>query len=229
MAAAAAAAATPDNVPVYRTKAPPAITLNYTMRQGNLSGVGALRWRPSATGYEARLEGKVLGFNILSWVSEGVIDAAGLAPVRFTDQRRNKAALAANFQRGAGKITYSGSPAEFPLLKGSQDRLSWVLQVAAIAEADPQRLAPGAKMVMFVSGARGDADVWSFQVQGVSDVAVGETPTRAIKLLREPRKPHDTKVEVWLAPSLHHLPVRARLSNEGSALELLLQSSQPSP
>jgi hypothetical protein len=48
-----------------------------------------------------------------------------------------------------------------------------------------------------------------------------------IKLLREPRKPRDTKVEAWLAPSLNYLPAKARLSSEGSALDLTLQSAQP--
>jgi hypothetical protein len=76
-------------------------------------------------------------------------------------------------------------------------------------------------------GARGDAGVWAFQVQGTEDVAVGDTRMPTIKLQREPRKPHDTKVEAWLAPSLHYLPVKARLSNDGSALDLTMQRAQP--
>lgn len=224
---AAAAAAVPESVPTYRTTAPPSATLNYTLRYGNVSGNGSMTWQHSAAGYSMKLDGKVLGFNILTWASEGAIDAHGLAPTRFTDQRRNKAPIAANFQRGAGKITYSGNPTEYPLLKGSQDRLSWMMQVAAIGEAEPKRLVPGQKLSMFVSGARGDADVWTFQVLGMNDVPVGESQVKAIKLLREPRKQHDTKVEVWLAPSMHHMPVRARLSSDGSTLELLLQGTSP--
>jgi hypothetical protein len=216
-----------DELPLYRTQIPPAITLNYEMRRGALSGTGELQWRPTSNGYEARLQGRLAGFNILTWASQGGFDAAGIAPVRYTDQRRSKAALAANFQRDAGKISFSGTPTEYPLLQGSQDRLSWMIQIAAIASADPKRLAPGARLAMYVVGARGDAEVWSFQVRGPEDVATGETSMHAIKLIREPRKPHDTRVEVWLAPSLHHLPVRARLSGDGSALELVLQTSQP--
>ena len=216
-----------DELPLYRTRMPPAITLHYEMRRGALSGTGELQWRPTSGGYEARLQGRMAGFNILTWASQGGFDAAGIAPVRYTDQRRNKAALAANFQREAGKISFSGDATEYPLLQGSQDRLSWMIQIAAIASADPKRLAPGARVAMYVVGARGDADVWWFQVRGPETVATGETHVPAIKLIREPRKPHDTRVEVWLAPSLHHLPVRARLSGDGSALEFVLQSSQP--
>ena len=47
---------------------------------------------------------------------------------------------------------------------------------------------------------------------------------KALKLVREPRKPHDTGVEVWLDPTRQHLPARARLSDGGrDALDLLLQ------
>ncbi len=221
------AAPAQDELPQYPTQIPPAMTLHYHMYRGALRGSGELKWSPNAQGYVARLEGRLAGFSILTWVSQGGFDAAGLAPQRYTDKRRGKSELAANFQRGAGKITFSGSSTEYPLLPGSQDRMSWMIQIAAIASADPKRLATGARLAMYVAGARGDAEVWAFTVQGPEDVATGDTPVQAIKLMREPRKPHDTRVEVWLAPSLHYLPVRARLTSEGSALELLMQSAQP--
>ncbi len=221
------ASAAQDELPQYRTQIPPAMTLHYHMHRGALRGTGELAWRPSAKGYVARLDGRMAGFSILSWVSEGGFDAAGLAPLRYTDKRRGKGELAANFQRGAGKITFSGPSTEYPLLPGAQDRMSWMIQIAAIASADPKRLVPGARLAMYVVGARGDADVWAFRVQGVEEVATGDSPVQAIKLVREPRKTHDTRVEVWLAPSLHYLPARARLTSEGSALELLMQTAEP--
>ena len=221
------ASAAQDELPQYRTQIPPAMTLHYHMHRGALRGAGELTWRPGAKDYVARLDGRIAGFSILTWVSQGGFDAAGLAPLRYTDKRRGKSELAANFQRDAGKITFSGPSTEYPLLPGSQDRMSWMIQIAAIASADAKRLATGARLAMYVVGARGDAEVWAFKVQGTEEVATGDGPVQAIKLVREPRKPHDTRVEVWLAPSLHYLPVRARLINEGSALELLMQTAQP--
>ncbi len=221
------AATAQDDVPVYRTQIPPAMTLNYEMRRGSWSGTGELQWSPTPKGYQARLEGRMAGFSILTWASQGGFDAAGLAPVRYTDQRRGKGMKAANFQRSAGKISFSGPSTEYPLLQGAQDRLSWMIQIAAIASADPKRVASGARISMYVVGARGDADVWTFRVQGIEDVKTGDGTVRAIKLLREQRKPYDTRVEVWLAPGLHHLPVRARLTSDDSPLELLLQTAHP--
>lgn len=218
---------TQNDVPVYRTKLPPAMTLGYELTYGRWTGNGELVWRPQGTSYEARLEARVVGMKIITLASQGGIDNAGIAPVRYTDQRRGRGEQAANFQRKAGKITFSGNPAEFPLLQGSQDRLSWMLQLAAIALAEPKRVATGSRVVLHVVGARGDSDVWAFQVTGTEEVSTPDGAVQTVKLLREPRKPHDTRVEVWLAPSLHYLPVRAKQTTENSHWDLRLQSSHP--
>lgn len=227
--AAAAAPATPAaataEVPVYRTVMPPPVTLSYRLRKSGWSGSGDLSWQPQGGRYQARLEGRVAGFKVMTWSSTGLLDAAGIAPVRFTDERRGKNAQTANFQRSSGRITYSGPANEFALVPGAQDRLSWMIQVAAIALGDPHRMAKGERISLFVSGARADADVWSFVSQGVDNVATSGGPCPAVRLLREPRKPRDTRVEVWLDPARHYLPVRARLTNvqENDSLELLLE------
>jgi len=138
--------------------------------------------------------------------------------------------MAANFQRSAGKITYSGPSNEYNLVPGTQDRLTWMVQIGAIAAADPKGVAAGKRVSMYVTGARGDADVWTFQAIGVENVPIGGVSVSAIKLVREPRKVNDTLVEVWLDPQLHHLPVRARMTNqpEGETFELLRRPSDPS-
>lgn len=215
-----------NDVPVYRTRMPPAATLSYELTYGRWTGSGELIWRPGAQGYEARLEGRVAMMKIITLVSRGAVDAAGLAPTRYTDQRRGRHEQAANFQREAGKISFSGHAVEYPLLQGSQDRLSWMVQLAAIALAEPRRVGPGGRVVMHVVGARGDSDLWAFHVEGQEDVATPEGKVPAVKLVREPRKPHDTRVEVWLAPSLNYLPVRARQTTEISSWDLQLRSAQ---
>lgn len=224
-----AAAAAGNAPPSYSTKIPAPVTLHYTMQRGAWSGTGELVWHPAGDRYRAHLEGRVAGFKVMTWNSEGAFDAAGIAPVRFTDVRRGKSMLAANFQRAAARITYSGTTEEHVLLPGAQDRLSWMVQIGAIASADPQRVAAGKRVSMLVSGARGDADVWTFQGAGTESVATGNGTVVAVKMLREPRKPRDTRVEVWLDPRQNYLPVRARLSStDGDALELLQRAVDPS-
>ncbi|MDZ5461639.1 DUF3108 domain-containing protein, partial [Azohydromonas lata] len=217
--------------PVYATELPPPVLRRYRLERGLLWGTGVLRWQPGAGQYAASLTGDVAGINVLDWRSQGVLDSAGIAPERYEVRRRGRDAQAANFQRDAGKLTFSGPTTEFPLLAGAQDRLSVLLQIPAIVAADPRRFVAGASVRVFVTGSRADADVWTFKVEGEQTVEGPTGPLRTLKLSREPRKQYDTRVEFWLDPLSHYLPVRARLSTAGGgeALELVLESEERLP
>lgn len=217
---------TGGEVPVYATRMPAAATLRYDLRRGAIGGEGTLDWRPGPEGYEMSIEGQVFGISVLSWRSRGAFDSAGIAPERFVDSRRGRDVRAANFQREAGKITFSGSEVSYPLVGGAQDRLSWMVQLAAVLEADQARRAAGEKVSMFVAGARGDGDVWTFSVMGEEELKLpGLLVPRALALRREPRKPFDTQVEVWLDPARQHLPARMRLTQlpAGDSTEFILR------
>ncbi|WP_341890765.1 DUF3108 domain-containing protein [Variovorax sp. YR752] len=214
--------------PLYPTRLPPPVMLRYELRRGHLSGSGDLLWRPDGDRYELRLQGSVVGVNVLTQVSGGALDANGLAPLRFTDQRARRAAVAANFEREAGRIRFSGPSHEVPWQPGVQDRLSWMVQLAAVAAAEPARLAEGERIVLQVVGARGDASLWAFRSEGAETLMLFSERIETVKLLREPRSAHDTRVEVWLDPARHHLPVRATLgSGEDDRLELRLREMLP--
>jgi hypothetical protein len=198
------------------------------LHKGFLSGSGELTWKPAADRYEVRLEGSIAGVNLLTQTSIGAFDANGLAPLRYTDTRSRRGANAANFQRDKGKITYSGPQVEYPLVPGVQDRVSWMIQIGAILNADPKLAATDGKISMFISGASGDADVWVFRYVGAETISNDSGPLRTVKFTREPRKAYDRSVEVWLAPAKHHLPVRARFTANagGEVFELLLRDNQ---
>lgn len=226
VSAAAPTATGGDGPPVYATQLPPAAHLSYELRRGLLSGQGEMIWRPGADGYELQIEGIAFGMPLLGWVSRGGFDAAGLAPLRFVDRRRGRDVRAANFQRDKGLITWSAVAAEAALAAGAQDRLSWMVQLAGVMAADPARHEPGAQVVMQVAGARGDVDLWTFTVLRRESVdVVGTRVPDTLLLRREPRKPFDTQVEVWLDPARHHLPARLKLSiaGGGDSLEFLLK------
>lgn len=216
------------NPPSYPTRIPPAVTLSYDLQRGRFSGSGELRWLPDPERYELSLATRLAGLTVLAQHSQGGFDAAGLAPQRFTDRRARRPAQAANFERAAGKVMFSGTSLTLPLRAGVQDRLSWMIQLAAIAAADPQRRAPGAETVLEVVGARGDGGPWLFRCIGAEPLASPAGTIDALHYVREPRAPHDTAVEVWLDPALHHLPVRATIRNgaEGEALELRLREAR---
>jgi len=215
--------------PVYRTHLPPSVTLHYQVRRGVLRGTGTIRWEASGDRYRLALEAQAAGIALLRQTSEGGIDASGLAPVRFLDQRARRSAVAANFRRDDGRITFSGSAVEWPLLPGSQDRLSWMIQLAGIAAAEPEQLVDGGHIAMVVVGARGDASVWTLRYAGRETIETAAGSVQAVKLLREGRSAYDTSAEIWLDPERSHLPVRATLRNSTGASEydLLLERIDP--
>ncbi|HWH82233.1 MAG TPA: DUF3108 domain-containing protein, partial [Burkholderiaceae bacterium] len=214
-----------EAIPSYRTKLPPPMTLRYEVTHGSLRGNGELSWRVRGDQYELTLEARVAGIAALTQTSNGALDAAGLAPRRFLDKRLGRAPMAANFQRDAAKISYSGTKKEFALRPGAQDRLSWMVQLAGIVSAEPQLAKAGARVVMFVTGSRGDAGVWVFRCLGAESIAGPGGAVDAVKFIREPRDPNDTNVQVWLDPTHHELPLRAMQksgpSDDGYDLRLL--------
>ena len=201
-----------QNVPIYETRLPPAQTLVFDLRRGQASGRAELDWLPSGATYQLTLQGHAVGTPPLSWTSLGGLDPTGLAPLRFTESRRGRELRAVNFQRDAGRVTFSGPPIEYPLVPGGQDRLSWMVQLAAVMAANPGLAQAQSQVSIWVVGTRGDADVWTFTVQdrAALDLPLGRVEN-TIHLVREPRRPYDTQVQVWLDPARHHLPVQAFL------------------
>lgn len=196
--------------PVYATRVPASTELRYSLRRGAATGAAWVSWRADAQRYELQLQATLPSGASLEQRSEGGFDGAGLAPTRLADRRRGRDQRAANFQRERGVITFSGSRAEFPVVAGAQDRLTWLVQLAAIAAGAPQGLREGSEVSMLVVGARGAASVWRFQVQSMQTVSWAQGTSQALWLLREPQHPYDLRVEVWLDPAREHWPVRVR-------------------
>jgi hypothetical protein len=108
-------------IPHYRTQMPPAALPRYELQRGGQRGSGELLFRPDGERYALQLEGRVGPLAVLTQVSTGGFDAAGQAPLRFTGRRLHRPTSAANFQRDAGKLTFSGPATEF----ASSSRPSW--------------------------------------------------------------------------------------------------------
>lgn len=221
---AAAPGGTP--LPVYTTRLPPAATLQYQLRRGALAGQATLQWQPAGTGYQIHLQGQALGKPLVEWASQGEFDDAGIAPVRYSESRRGRELRAANFERGAGRISYSGPAVEHALVPGAQDRLSWLFQLGAVLAANPGLAAADAEVAMWVVGSRGDAQTWTFTVLGMEAVDLPDgSAVPALHLHRAPTRPYDTHADVWLDPARHHLPVRLhlRVHATGEGTQYLLE------
>jgi hypothetical protein len=217
--------------PVYRTRLPPSATLRYEVRRGYLRGTGEIRWRPAGDDYRLVLEARISGLTLLIQTSEGAIDTTGLAPTRLVDQRARRSAQAANFSRELGKVTFSGPAVVWPLLPGTQDRLSWMIQLAGIVAAEPELLVDGLQIRMVVVGARGEAEVWVLRYAGRETVETARATVRAVKFVRDGHLASDTSAEIWLDPARDYFPAHATLRNSsgGSEYDLLLERIEAPP
>ena len=169
---------------------------------------GDLQWKQDGKTYEARMEVShfLLGSRVQT--SRGELGATGLEPIRFGDKVRSE--RAAHFERSKGKVSFSANSADAPLLPGTQDQLSTLLQLGAMLGGSPERFPEGA-LVPFESVGPTSVESWIFKVGAQEKLTLPGGQVSAIKLVREAIGDYGTRGEVWLAPSMGYLPVRIRL------------------
>lgn len=211
-AQAAEPAAAEAPIPVYPTRIARSFSLLYQMQRGGISGSGEFSWKRTGDIYTSHLKGSIAGFTVLNWASSGGFDASGVAPSRYLESRIGKSDREAVFRRDVSVVDFSGVSPDIPLLPGTQDRLSWMIQLPAILAADPTKAKEGARVAMYVVGVRGRGETWTFESSGAESIKTPSGTIRAIKLTRELHKAEDTRAEVWVDPSRQYLPVRVRLA-----------------
>lgn len=167
-----------------------------------------LQWQQDGESYDARLEISAFGQARVQ-TSRGQIIPQGLAPIRFSDKFRSE--VAAHFNREQGKVTFSANTPDVPLLAGAQDRLSILVQLAAMIAGDPSHYPPATTITIQTIGPR-DADTWLFTVGRAETLTLPGGEQATLKLVRNPRQEFDQKVELWLAPALGYLPARIRIT-----------------
>ena len=189
--------------PTHVTHPPPAATLQFRLQRGALSGSGLWQWAQDGQHYQLHLQADLGGRALLDHVSQGGFDAAGLAPLRMVEQQRGRAVRAVNFQRDKTLISFSGSAQTWALARGAQDRVSWLPQMMALVAGQERPWSPGAELVLPVAGPRGDLDLWQFQLLETGP-QLGEA---ALHWQRQPARPYDARVDLWLAQQAPHWPL----------------------
>jgi hypothetical protein len=179
-------------------------------KQLNYSAWAEFSWQQDGQRYDSKLEVGAFLLGSRSQTSQGTLGAEGLMPQRFGDKYRSE--VASHFQRDKGVISFSTNAPEVPLLKGAQDRLSVVMQIAALLSAEPERY-PVGTMLSFQTVATRDAEVWLFLVEKFENLQLPFGDVDTIKINRKPRKEFDQAIELWFAPSIDYLPVRLRVTN----------------
>lgn len=169
-----------------------------------------LVWQQDAAHYFASLQVGAFGQYRIQ-TSRGAFGPRGLMPERFSDKYRSE--VAAHFNWPQHKVTFSANTPDVALQDGAQDRMSILIQLAALVASAPERYAPGTSLTLQTVGPR-DAGIWLFTVGEAEDLTVPSDPAgsvKTIKLTRKPQQLYDQQMELWLAPALGYLPARIRL------------------
>ena len=211
-------AAVPASVRLLYNLDGQARNLQYTAR-------GEVLWRQDGQRYNLLLTVSAFLIGSRSQTSEGDLTPQGLAPRRYADKWKGE--QAAHFNRDTGRIIFSVNTPEAALLPGAQDRLSLFLQIGALMAADPKRMAAGNSFTLQTVSTR-EAEPWIITADGEESLKLPGGEVIAYKFSRAPRRPFDTRLELWIAPSMNYLPVRIRVTqSNGDFVDQKLRASEP--
>jgi hypothetical protein len=201
----------------YKVDLPPAadILLDVARTDANgsrWSGDALLSWTLTPSSYSIRIEAGITvvfaHVNLLTMTSEGTVGEEGFMPALMTEKRRGRSMTATHFNRKDGRLSFSASAANYPLVWGAQDKASVPLQLTAIARGDPQQLSGNIDILV---GEDRDASVFSFVVLGQEQIDTRMGKIAAWHLARPPKPgSYNSRLDLWLAPDYGWMPVQIR-------------------
>ena len=205
--------------------APPhRVTLQYDVSQNGMTMVEATETlEHDGRSYRIQSEWQGKGLFALSArgkakrSSQGAIEARGLAPREFRDQRGDGPLGVARFDWAKKVLTRErdGRIESEPLPERTQDRLSFAYGFAFAPPA-------GGEFGVHIADARG-LSLHRYAVAGRETLKTGAGEFEALKLVKQRAPGDDRGTEIWLAPKRNYLPLRVLvIERDGTRLDQLL-------
>ncbi|MPV70925.1 DUF3108 domain-containing protein [Burkholderia sp. BE17] len=231
-AAGAGSAATPGPATSgVKFAAPPSGDLQYdTFYNGMQNMIGTIHWRTDGRTYDLSVSMPVPFVGPYAYRSEGRIDAFGVAPDRYVEQRGKRPEDIAIFNREIRQVVFTRTPNNAPLPDGVQDRFSMLMQLSGLLRGNPSAYKPGVTQQFFVID-NNSGETWPITVIGDEQVQTQAGIIDARHFMRLPRRDGDTRrIDMWLAPSLGWLPARlVQTEPNGAQIELLWHGRLAAP
>lgn len=224
-------AAAKTTAPGVKFSVPPSGDLDYdTFYNGVRNQAGTIHWASDGHRYQMIVSVPLPFVGTFSWTSEGRVDAFGLAPDQYIEQRGHRPADYAIFNRDTKQIVFTKTPTKLPLTDGAQDRFSMVMQLASLVRGDPDAYKPGVTRQFFVVD-NDSGENWPIETIGDETVRTAQGFVTARHFMRLPRHDGDKRrIDVWLAPSLGWLPARlVQTEPNGTQVELLWRGKLEPP
>jgi len=149
--------------------------------------------------------------------SRGLIDAQGLKPAEFRDQRGGGPEAVARFDWADKKLVqhFDGRDETISLVGGVQDRLSFLYEFAF---APPS----GKDIDVVLADGRGTVQ-FHYKQAGLERLNTPAGEFEALRLVKQRDGPEDSVTEIWLAPRRNYLPVRILVvQKDGTRIDQVL-------
>ena len=154
--------------------------------------------------------------------ARGRLGSSGFIPERYAHQgpRRSEVTI---FDYEKREIRYESLKEPLPLLKGIQDRLTFMLQLAWLLQTDPERFTLGQTVSLPLAG-RNKVEEVDFVVLSDADLALPGgllVPALHLSGSRQTDR-YSVKIDIWMDRTDRLLPVRIRFEEaRGAVLDLL--------
>jgi hypothetical protein len=210
--------------------APDAQRWRYRLEMPGGSGVAGLFWQHDGRQYLLTLERQIDGRTLPGWRSEGRLGAGGLQPLHFEVWRRGRLREAIRFEPEAGRAHFSVLRGAQDMPAFTQDRLSWIVQLAAQVNGQSRRRGESSFALALVGWRGGVAE---FQFSQPPREEAEPLPGWPDLLQLRGRHPDNAKfqIDVWLDPTQEYLPRRIvqRFDGEPRSEWTLLEAVPPEP
>jgi hypothetical protein len=184
---------------------------------------------PNDTQYEIKLTTKAVGWasmlvsQPLQAQASGFLGPGGFQPKRYSHTSPRGRTELADFDYENNKIVYSSLKEPLQLLKGTQDRLSFMIQLAWMLKIESERFTLGSNVTVPIAGRNAVEEIQFMVLSDQPIVLPGGILVPAVHLSSfQVRDRFSGRIDVWLDRADRLLPVRIRFEEKrGQVLDLL--------
>lgn len=152
---------------------------------------------------------------VMTLTSEGMIQSGSFIPSRYRQVRSNapNKAVTSEFDWTSNQLThrYKGRVAQADLAKGTQDALTQLYSFTLAGAAPP-------KLEFAVSNGRKLIN-YRYEKIPAGHMVTPLGSFETVEYRRITTEPDENAISVWIAPALHHLPLRIRVREESGLFE----------
>ena len=168
-----------------------------------------LAWQIDGSHYAARQSISAFLLGSMEQTSSGQLTEQGLQPLHFSDRRFAKRRHV-HFDWQAQQAHFDPVRESAPIGLGTQDRLSFFMQLAAMLQSMPALRTPGTRIEIPTLGSR-RLQMWTFVVEQAETLELPAGMLATLRLQRQPQPGDDETAWLWVIPTQGYVPARIRM------------------